>query len=169
MVDAGVGSPSAREIAQHAGVGLRTVFDRFADMDDLQLTATAEKFDRLAVATPVVPDTGSLDHRIDAMTAVRATLHEEVTAVRLAAQRQECCFAALRALVDGWDHRCALDIVRVFGPEFTAMSGERRDNVGAAVETAWSWSYWNQLRQRRSLSIDRSASIVSCAVRALLR
>ena len=169
MVDSGVISPTAKDVAARAGVGLRTVFERFADMDDLQLTATGEKLVRVAATFSRVSESGTLEDRIESMTAARVAPYDDVTAVRRAAERQEWYSAPLQALLSGWDNGCALDVFRVFEAEFSAMSAERLLVVGAGAATASSWSYWNQLRQRRSLSAERSASIVGCTVRALLR
>lgn len=48
LVEGGNTSPTAREIADRAGIGLRTVFQHFGDMDELHSSAAAVHLERVA-------------------------------------------------------------------------------------------------------------------------
>src|SRR3954453_10138627 len=96
-------APTAREVADRARIGLRTVFQHFSDMTALQVAASACFLDR-AVMT-VVPVTGELplQERIERVVANRSRLFESVTMLRRACERQEWMSNEVQAIIHEWE------------------------------------------------------------------
>jgi len=161
-------APTAKEVADRARIGLRTVFQHFSDMNVLQRAAGEEQLARLLPTAVHVSADLPLADRIETMVANRGHLFESVTLLRRSCERQEWVSPEIHDFIDDWEKLCSASTLRVFAPELSVMPFEKHDTVGAAVDAVLSWSTWNQLRRRRGLSVEESEAVMRRGLDALL-
>lgn len=159
----GLGLPPAELVAERAGVGLRTVFRLFEDMDGvyraMQAMITAE-------AEPLMagrPPTGDARTDLEAEIERRARLFELILPLQVAADSQRHRSPALqegRARLVLQQREALLAVVP------TAVAA-RREQI-AALELAVSFEAWRRLRTDQRASPDEARAIMTWAALALL-
>lgn len=166
----GVADPTALEIADQAGVSLRSVYYHFSDLESLAIEAVGRQRAQIEplLITPIT--TGTLDHRITETVERRCELYEVVTPVRRAA-------LLLRHRSPTIDENLAFlarvlreQLATTFAPELDAA--DERSGRGAlldALDVATSWEAWERLRTSQALTRDRARAVVQLALRSLLR
>ena len=168
LVDEGDLAPTAKGVADRAGIGLRTVFQHFSDMHSLHFYAGEHLTNLVRQRLAPVPADLPLDERIDRLTASRAEAWEAITLFRRACERQEWLSQEIHDLIDCWERTDAACTLRVFAPEFEAMCATDDPTLKHAVDAVLSWSTWNQLRQRRQLDGDDAQAAIRFALHSLL-
>src|SRR6188474_3694415 len=78
LLRAGNPRPTAKEIAERAGVSLRSVYVHFDDLEDLFLAAAKRHVELISGMLVEVPDTGPLRSRAETMVRMRSRIWEEV-------------------------------------------------------------------------------------------
>ncbi len=168
LIEEGDLSPTAKNVADRAGIGLRTVFQHFSDMNALHLCAGEEMESRIVPGLVVVPADLPLAERIEMVALNRGLVFEEISGVRRAFERQKWLSDDIHALVAGWEELGETSTRRVFAAELDAAPASERDTLAWAVDAVASWANWNQLRQRRGLSVIQCQTVISCTLQALL-
>lgn len=167
----GVADPTALEIADQAGVSLRSVYYHFSDLESLAIEAVGRQRAQIEplLITPIT--TGTLDHRITETVERRCELYEVVTPVRRAA-------LLLRHRSPIIDENLAFlarvlreQLATTFAPELDASdhAGVARGARLDALDVATSWEAWERLRTSQALTRDRARAVVQLALRSLLR
>lgn len=161
MIAGGDLDPTSEAVAAHAGVGHRTVFRHFQDMESLFDELNA-KIRALVEEAPMAAPQGDLDQRLAALTGQRAKTFELVTMyylsgdIRLHAsptiQRARTAFAA--------QQRAQL---LAFLPEAQAAP-----EIADAADLVASIDGWLRLRRAQGLGIDQARLTVTRALKALL-
>jgi AcrR family transcriptional regulator len=169
LIRAGHLRPTAVQVAEEAGVSLRSVFQHFEDMESLYAAvadAQMARFEELLSATPAP---GPLSKRIKAFVERRAGLLETVTPVRRAAILQEPFSDVLAARLR-WAHDMAREeLERTFDPELAkARPSERQELIGA-LDVSTNWSAWDTSRRMNGLSIEDSQRVMARTITALLK
>jgi TetR/AcrR family transcriptional regulator of autoinduction and epiphytic fitness len=164
LIEGGVASPTAQQIADRSGISIRTVFRLTDDVESLHAAAVQRQTERITALYVNLSAGGSLGERIDALVENRAIIFETIAPVRRVAERLA---SGSDLIADGLarHHRfLGAQIGSVFGRELAALPPPvRRDTLHAATVAA-SWETWDQLR--RTLGLSRQAS--SRAMRRLL-
>jgi AcrR family transcriptional regulator len=161
--------PTAAEVAERAGVSLRSVFQHFEDMESLYAAVAAAQMARLAHHVSQEPASGPIERRVDAFVDRRAELLEMITPVRRAAIIQEPFSEVLAARLR-WAHDVAREEVeRTFAPELQAISARERGVVATALDVATNWPAWDACRRMNGLSIEDSKRVMARTIRALLK
>jgi len=153
LLEDGEAQPTARQVAQRAGVSLRLVFHHFEDMEAVLRAAVAVQVERhWALRTPVDPGM-TLDDRITALARQRASLYQDIAPVRRAAAGVECGSPTLRRELG--NARVALrgELAAVFAGEMPASPAEAEALLDS-LELATSFETWDQLRRRMELDQD---------------
>ena len=166
LLEEGVPQPTAREIAERAGVSLRSVFQHFDDLEALYAACVRHQQARIApLMTPIDPGL-PLETRIDDFVAQRARLYERIAPVRRAVRAVSASSAALR---DGLG-RMALEhrreVEELFDAEL-ALAPSRRELL-AAVEVATSFDAWDHLRHVQGASVTVARAAVARLVSGVL-
>lgn len=163
LVGEGVLQPTAQQVAERAGVGIRTVFRHFDDMEGLFATMDA----RLSAdARPILREeagTGSRRERLRAFVARRARLFERIAPYKRSANVQRWRSDFLRARHAALIRELRADLLRGL-PELEAAPGE----VLEAADLLTSFEAWDRLRADQRLSRERAEAAVARAVEALL-
>jgi AcrR family transcriptional regulator len=165
LLERGEGQPTAREVAETAGVSLRSVFQHFADMESLYASCVERQFARLEeLRAPVDPE-GPFVRRAQHFVAQRAHLYERIAPVRRAALTLAPNSPVIRnGLASATtEHRNAVAVT--FAPELD--HGDRRERL-AAVEMTTCFDAWDHLRRVQRLSVAASERVVVRLVRGVL-
>jgi len=167
-LEAGILRPSAKQVAERAGVSTRAVFRHFEKMERLVEEVAELQLERIMRNLPPILGEGSLEERTDAL--VRHSMHRnETTApVRRASQLSEPFSPLIRERME-WLHDTARQQVRnVFADELAALPrGEAAARV-AAIRGLLSFGYWDELRRYEKKSESAVAKIIRHSILALL-
>jgi TetR/AcrR family transcriptional regulator of autoinduction and epiphytic fitness len=168
-MEEGVLRPSAKQVAERAGVSTRAVFRHYESMETL-LEVTAElQIERVVAQLPEAVVEGSLDQRIEALVSHSARRNEITAPVRRAALLSEPFSAVIRER-HGWMRATVRRQVRqAFAAELRALSETDRADRVAAIRALLSFSYWEELRRHTKLSVAAATRVLRSAVQALLQ
>lgn len=162
LIGEGVLRPTAQQVAERAGVGLRTVFRHFSDMDKL----FAELNERLvAEVRPLVqeaPADGSVEKRVLELVRRRAGLFERIAPYLRSSRVQRWKSPFLEEAHRTFVRRLRSELQR-WVPELEKAAPEIAD----ALEVATSFATWNRLRDEQRLSQRRAVSSMELTVRLL--
>lgn len=160
--------PGAAEIADRAGVSVRTVFRHFEDLEQLFATATERQAMRIGPLLLSPPPSGTRAERIEALVGHRAILYEQISPVRRAALRHEPFHRAVHEGLVRARRLLRRHLVATFAPELARLQGSRRTTIVAALETATSFAAWDNLRFEQHLSVAQARGALAATVVALL-
>lgn len=161
--------PSAKQVAERAGVSTRAVFRHFDNMEAL-LEETAElQIERVMGQLPPIATAGPLGERIDSLVLHSARRNEIIAPVHRAALLSEP-FSKLIRDRHAWMRAAVRRHVRKsFAPELQTKSESARNDAVAALSALFSFSYWEELRRHGRLSNETATRVLRGAVEALLR
>jgi TetR/AcrR family transcriptional regulator of autoinduction and epiphytic fitness len=168
LINGGNLRPTGREIADEAGVSLRSVYVHFDDVEQLFCEAAVRHHERMEALYTPWHVSGSLDERITALVERRRAIFEEGAQVRRAAVLQEPFSPVLGRVLDVGRHALRAEIEGVFATELGMVPDGERPRLRAALEIATSPGTWDVLRAHQDLSPDEAAALVSDMVRATL-
>jgi TetR/AcrR family transcriptional regulator of autoinduction and epiphytic fitness len=156
--------PSARNIAQRAGVSLRTVFQHFNDIDTLYGAVAQRQVDRLwSKLDPLPAPEAPLDVRIDAVVSQRVGLFETIAPVRRAAVVVNSSSPALQRGLARSEAFLRRQIAEIFAAE---LAGDP-DRI-AAADFAASWEAWEGLRRSSRRSVATATRVMRVLLLAVL-
>jgi len=155
LVAGGEVAPSAAQVAEVAGVGLRSVFRHFRDMDALYREMAEAIESQLLPILMRPPEGATWQQRLFDIAARRATIFETIMPYRISAnvRRFESAF-----LMEGYRRQMRL--------EAEALAAHLPDAVRADVEGArglnviLSFNTWRLLRHDQSLLPQEAAAVV---------
>lgn len=168
LLEAGDPRPTARAIADRAGVSERAVFRHFQDMETL-LRETGEIQIRRVTADlpPPASADGPAAGRAAAVALRWCTVHEKVAPVRRIALLHEP-FSPEIARRLAWARLTAQqEIETAFAAELAARDEETRRRAVAALAAAASWETWNELRSRHGLEQEAATATVAAMLLAV--
>lgn len=165
----GVLRPTAKLIAERAGISLRTLWLNFGDMEALMAATGQYWLDRDAAGWDPVPVDLPLDERIDRWCTQRARRMEDLAPAAASAQLVEPFSPSLTEARRQHRARLHRDLVATFGPEVGAGS----DSVSAtglhmALFVAADGITWLVLRRDEGLTFDAAADLMRATFTRLL-
>jgi AcrR family transcriptional regulator len=164
LIGGGELQPTAQQVAHRAGVGIRSVFRHFSEMEALY----AEMDTRLeteALALLRGDDrTGSLDERVRALVRQRTCLFERIAPYKRSGNLQRWRSRFLQDRHLHMQRRLRADL-QEWLPE---LEGAPVDLV-EALELATSFESWDRLRGDRRLNHQLATAVMERTVGALLR
>lgn len=165
LANNGDARPTAREIADRAGISVRSVYVHFDDLDDLFRAAAARHFEQMDSLLQPVDATLPIAARIVAAADQRVAIHENFGAVRRAAEQWAPLSPALAEVLRAGRDVGRQDIERLFGP---VLSG-RADHeiVLGAITLLLGANAWDSLRDQ-GLSVDAASEIIVHTLTRLL-
>lgn len=163
LIQGGDLSPSAEAVAAKAGVGLRTVFRHFADMEQLylEMTAVMEAELRAVADQPFVGRTWR--ERVLELIPRRGGVFEAIAPFRRAADARRHTSVVLQEVHD----RLAAvlrHILRAQVPKSLANDIPRFE----ALDLLLSFEAWDRLRRDQHLSPAAARAVLDRAVRTLI-
>ncbi len=163
LARAGEVAPSAEQVADAAGVGRRTVFRLFSDMDGVYREMHAVMVERISpmFTAPFVAKTWRA--KVDELIERRARMFEEMRPIKTAADAHKH-----RSLFLQQGHRALTKLQRdtllAILPESVRADAE----LIQALELSLSFEAWRRLRQEQRLSVKDAASVWRKLAQALL-
>ncbi len=163
LVHAGETVPGAEQVAAHAGVGLRTVFRHFNDMDSLyrEMSAAIEGEIAEVVSKPLKGDTWR--EKLADMIARRAAAFEKMAPFQRAAVVHR---HRSRYLEDGHERftaTCRAYLIAILPKEISA-----RPTLLETLDLMLSFEVWSRLRREQNLTARRARAVVEETVAKLI-
>lgn len=161
LVERGDLEPSAETVAEQAGVGLRSVFRHFKDMEGLrrEMNAIVEARLRGLVELPLPGD--NWRERLQALIARRAEAFETAMPYRRAANAQRHRSELIRAKSEELNRVLRTSLMGVLPPGID-------DDTFDALDLALCFESWIRLRHDQGLNPARAHRVMSRAAGALL-
>jgi AcrR family transcriptional regulator len=165
LVESGELQPTADQVAQQAGVGTRTVFRHFDDMESLyaEMDARVEKEMRPLLGGD--PPAGNLASRVAGLVDQRVLVFERISPFVLSGQSQRHTSRFLEESHERFCRALRSELEKTFAPEL------------AHVGTAWPllealdlvacFEAWHRLRGDQGLGRARAARVVQQSLLAI--
>jgi AcrR family transcriptional regulator len=160
--------PTAREIADRAGVSLRSVYVHFDDLEDLFLAASGRQLERVLPLLEPVATEGTLDERVRAYVSRQARLLEATAPVRLASSLQEPFSPVIAEVFRAVRTAGLAELECIFAVELEGRSGRARRGLLLSLELISNGVAWDTLRRRARVPFDEAEAIVRENLTALL-
>jgi len=168
LIREGEDHPGAAEIAERAGVSMRSVFRHFDDLESLRAAAVERHTEQTMPLFELENPGGDVDDRIRALVDQRARLYDEVTPVRLVGERLKGRSPNIAARLDLGRRALRRQLADLFAPELGDLTpAARRDRLDA-LEAATSFATWHLLRTDQQLSSRRARAVLQLTTEALL-
>jgi AcrR family transcriptional regulator len=159
--------PTARAVAERAGVSLRLVFHHFSDLDDLYHYVAALQLREQWSGMPELSPKLSLVKRIERVVSHRAALFEEISPVRRAMVRHMITSPGVSDVVLVADALLLQSLKATFAPELAEMSDASRGEYLDAMDTAVSWEAWERMRRTSGLQVRVAKRVMARMLAAL--
>jgi len=164
LVGSGVLQPTVQQVADRAGVGIRSVFRHFSEMESLYKAMDAHLEAEARPMMERAPRPGTLDERVAGMVRQRAAFFE-----RIAPYKRSSNLARWRSEFLQGRHLTLQRVLRAdllrWLPELEAAPAEVVD----AADLVSSFEAWDRLRADRQLGVKAASAAIERAVLALLR
>lgn len=147
-------TPSAEEVASRAGVGLRTVFRHFTDMESLYAAMTgrlAEHYEMWLIPFDATEWQGQLVEAIERRTAT----YERLLPFKRAGDAHRHMSPAIRA-----EHARMLGVMRQRLRSFLPTAITDDEVRFETIDLMLSFEAWQRLRDEQGLSVDLARRIV---------
>ncbi len=168
LIVAGTPHPSARQVAQRAGVSPRLVFHHFKDMEALYgklMTLQAERLKPLLEMD--IPSEAPFEERLAAFVDHRVTILEFISPVRRVIIGAEVVSPAIAAELDRLRAFKRQQTAAVFASEVSRLDAKTGAEVLAALQAVTSWTVWHSLRYHQKLSVEVAEQVMTRTIRGL--
>jgi AcrR family transcriptional regulator len=156
--------PTAKEIADRAGVSVRSVYVHFDDLEGLYCVAATRYFRRIAPMLTPVSAAGSVEERAYAVVRQRVRFYAQSGAIGRATRlHAESSPTLERILRDGRNHSRG-ELERVFAQELASLNETQRNQVVAMLDVLCGPETWETLRLHHELGVDTSTECVVDAI-----
>jgi TetR/AcrR family transcriptional regulator, regulator of autoinduction and epiphytic fitness len=160
--------PTAPRVAERAGVSVRTVWQQFADMETLLLEASRRDDEIMQSLMEHIEPDQPLQTRIALFVGERSRILERMAPSWRAARVHEPSSEQLRhnkVLVLGM---AKAEVEKVFAPELTKLSDDKRQRLLDSVHAISIWSFWESLRSELGLGMSQARELVRTTLTAVL-
>ena len=164
LVRAGNVEPTIDEVAARAGVGSRTIFRQFHDLETLSRSMGERVFAEIFALIEPAPPSGRLVDDLAALIAQRARVYEHLTPFRRAARvvRHRVAFVREQDALMTRALRAGLEAV-------LARHVDGRSELVEALDVLLSFEAWDRLRDQQRLSARRAVEVLLAAATALAK
>lgn len=145
LIDAGDPTPTAREVAERAGVAVRTLYHHFGCLDRLFTGAADRQVSHYRYLVTSVPPHGPLEVRIRALARQRRLLFEAIGPVLQASSARTPASTALTDVLDGQRSLLRQQLARTLEPELATLRPGPAMLL-EALTTVSGWQHWAALR-----------------------
>ncbi len=164
LIESGELIPTAEQVAQRAGVGERTVFRHFADMETLfaELSGRLDGEMRPLLEQPAA--VGNREARVCALVDRRAELYERISPFKHSGALQRVHSQFLQRKHAAMNRTLREHLVNALGPELAGAA----DLTLEALDCLTSFEAWDRLRNDQHLSRERASQVSVASVLRLL-
>lgn len=163
LVEEGVLVPTAQQVSERAGVGIRSVFRHFSDMESLFATADTlirEQYQGLFAGGDRA---GSVEERLLHAVEQHALAYEAIGNHLSTTRGQLWRYPILREQYARAQRQLRKDL-NDWLPELQSLDAEEREMVDAVA----SFEFWNRLREHQGLSRKTSIRLTTELLRRIL-
>ena len=167
-LESGILQPSAKQVAERAGISPRGVFRHFDSMEKLFEAVAALQFERVVRQLPPLCTEGRLAERLDALIERSARRNEHIAPVRRAALLMEP-FSEVVQRGHAWLRRSVAEEVRQsLDEELSRIDEAWLEAALESLRVLFSFSHHEELRRHGSLSQAAAARAVRMQALGLL-
>jgi TetR/AcrR family transcriptional regulator, regulator of autoinduction and epiphytic fitness len=163
LLEEGDPQPTARRIAERAGVSLRLVFHHFDDLESIVRSAVEIQEERHWRHWRPVEPTLPVDERVERVVRQRISVFRAVASVRRSAELLERSSPTVAAELARGRHWLRAQLEATFAPELEGRRPVEARILLDALDVATSWETWEQL-----LRLGRSTSACRKTMAALV-
>ena len=163
LMDEGALVPTAQQIADRAGVGIRSFFRHFADMDSLFIAADEMLISSYEALFEVDNRAGTLSERVARAIDLYGNAFDQLRPIILCTQAQLWRSPKLRENY-AWHQKRLRKELELWLPEVVALPKDRSEALHAVA----SFDMWHRLREHQGLSPKASSDIVTSLVNDLI-
>jgi len=167
LLEEGDPQPTAKEIAQRAGVSLRLVFHHFDDMDALYHAVAKVNVERHWKSLYPVPPDLPFEHRVERTVRQRYRLFEAISPVRRAAIRQAYRSKEIGATLAESTKALRQQVALTFAPELSAAGAAAPDLLDA-LDLVTSWEAWERLRTAQGMTPTAARRVIEHTITSVL-
>lgn len=164
LVEEGVLMPTAQQVSERAGVGIRTVFRHFSDMENLYATADTRIRDQYQGLFAGGNRKGTLAERLLHAVEQRALAYDAISNLLVATKAQLWRSPILREQYARTQRQLRKDLDDWL-PELASLDDVKREMVDAIT----SFEHWNRLREQQGLTRDAGIELTTRLLQAILR
>ena len=164
LLAAGQMTPTAKEIAERAGVSVRSVYVHFDDLEGLYCVAATRYFGRIAPMLAPVAAEGSVEDRAYALVRQRVRLYSQSGAIGRATRLHAQSSPTLERIVRDGRSRSRTDLERVFARELEPLANAERNRVVAMLDVLCGPEAWETLHLHHDLGLDSSTECLAEAI-----
>ncbi len=168
LADLGNLAPTAQQIAERAGVAVRSIRQHFVSRESLFLAAAAEHARRSDTARTIIVTDGKLPARIAAFAYQRAAALESTSTLRHAATLAESNSAAITRAMSRIGRARRREVETAFGRELDQLAKSERKLTLDALDVATSGRTWDALRRDMKLSTDHAREVLEFTIAKLV-
>lgn len=169
LIRGGELKPTGAQIAQRAGVSLRSLWGHFGDLETLFAATGAELYRRLMDAYEPVDPALSLDERLDAYCRLRAEMLEYIAPFARSSEIRAPFSRELQHNRLRYLERAKFEIRALFCTELDGLDSAVCRQIENSIGIATTWPMWVSLRDVLRLSVPESVEVMKRAVGALLQ
>ena len=163
LIQEGMLAPTAQQIAERAGVGIRSFFRHFEDMESLASASDDHIRSTYEALWAGGDRSGGLDDRIQRAIERHSDAYEQVAHLILSTRSQLWRSEVLRGNYARNQHKLALDLDH-WMPEITQLPSAQRKAVYATA----SFDMWHRLRSVQAMDRESAVSVVVTLIKTLL-
>ena len=163
LIDNGNFAPTARQIAEEAGIGLRSFFRHFEDMEALMDTIDQQmrEFYEPLFVRPFKD--GTLEERIEDIVIDRSEAYERLKKLMMTSQAQLWRSKVVQKNYARNQRRLRKHLEKLL-PELETLPSAQREAAHAAA----SFENWHRLREHQGLNINEARMAIIVAITRLL-
>ena len=162
-------NPTAKAIAERAGISRRSVFQHFADVESIYEAAGDRVGSALRPLLDPVDTSLPLAARLQALVAERRALLAMVDPIARAARLREPFSPQLQANRRHLTAMMRQQCREAFAPELADRPSADAEQVGAALAGAMSWSLYNHLCDDLGLGVEQALAVMTRLVAGVLQ
>jgi AcrR family transcriptional regulator len=163
LVEEGVLVPTAQQVSERAGVGIRSVFRHFSDMESLFATADTLIREQYQGFFAGGDRAGSVEERLLHAVEQHALVYETIGNHLLTTKGQLWRYPILREQYARAQRQLRKDLDDWL-PELQSLGSEEREMVDAIA----SFEFWNRLREHQGLNRKTSIRLTTELLRRIL-
>jgi AcrR family transcriptional regulator len=163
LVEEGVLIPTAQQVSERAGVGIRSVFRHFSDMESLYATADTRIRELYQGLFAGGNRKGTLEERLLHAVEQRALAYDAISNHLLSTKAQLWRHPILREQYARTQRQLRKDLDDWL-PELGALDNAEREMVDAIT----SFEHWNRLREQQGLSRESSIDLTARLLRPIV-
>jgi AcrR family transcriptional regulator len=156
LVEEGILVPTAQQVSERAGVGIRSVFRHFNDMENLFATADTRIREQYQGLFAGGDRAGSLEERLLHAVEQRTLAYEVVGNHLLTTKAQLWRYSVLREQYARLQRQLRRDL-EDWLPELKELAADEREMVDALA----SFEYWHRLREQQGLNKKTSVRLTT--------